>query len=145
VFRPTQMRPELRLTIPAESHGFLTRSTPNGLAPHSSRLNAIGDAPGCAPTKAPTPLGPRSEIYPPHLIESNQVTAKPSATGLRPASMGTAKGRYLLGFSRRHDVRTGSSPAAESHRRTIKALRNHLQGYRLKSRHGFQGFDSLRT
>ena len=30
----------------------------------------------------------------------------------------------------------------ESHRRAIKALRNHLHGYRLKPRHGIQGFDA---
>ena len=72
------------------------------------------------------PLGTHIEVSPrgtrhhrgldqrftPDLIESDAVTTKPSATGLRPASMGTANGRYLLGFSRRHDVRTGSSPAA---------------------------------
>ena len=33
----------------------------------------------------------------------------------------------------------------ESHHCAIKALRNHLQGYRLKPRHGIQGFDSSRT
>jgi len=33
----------------------------------------------------------------------------------------------------------------ESHHRAIRALKNHLQGYRLKPRHSLQGFDSSRT
>ena len=33
----------------------------------------------------------------------------------------------------------------ESHHCAIKALRNHLQGYRLKPRHGIRGFDSSPT
>jgi len=33
----------------------------------------------------------------------------------------------------------------ESHHCAIKALRNHLQRYRLKPRHGIRGFDSSRT
>ena len=33
----------------------------------------------------------------------------------------------------------------DSHHREIKALRNHLQRYRLKPRHGIRGFDSSRT